>query len=108
MFLEENFSIKISDLAMFTFLYDTMLSLLNEEKLKGGNMAVIFGVAFLMAVMIAMYMGNDMAEHIAANPDFHGSSGPFGHGAAHGFATSLFLVIPVIVVISLFERRNFK
>ena len=81
---------------------------LTEEKIKGSNMAVIFGITFLMAVLIAMYMGNDMAEHIKASPDFHGKSGPFGHGAAHGLATSLFLVIPIIVTISLFERRNFK
>lgn len=81
---------------------------LTEEKLKGGNMVVIFGVTFLMAVMIAMYMGNDMAEHAASNPHFEATSGPFGHGAIHGLVTSLFLVIPIIVTISLFERRNFK
>ena len=81
---------------------------LNEDKLKGGNMAVIFGVAFLMAVMIAMFMGNSMAEHIALNPHFDPKTGPFGHGAVHGLVTSIFLIIPVIVTISLFERRNFK
>ena len=81
---------------------------LTEEKIKSSNMTIIFGVAFLMAVMIAMYMDNNMAEHVKANPHFEGTSGPFGHGAVHGFVTSLFFVIPIIVTISLFERRNFK
>ena len=81
---------------------------LNEEKLKGGNMAVIFGLAFLMAVIFAMYMNFTMEEHITQNPHFDPKSGPFGHGAVHGIFTFIFTALPVIVTISLFERRNFK
>lgn len=78
---------------------------LSEEDLKGGNMAVIFGLAFVMAMMVASMMGYVMGLH----PEGHeGTFGPFGHGAFHGLITGALTALPVIVTISLFERRNVK
>ena len=81
---------------------------LTEEKLKGGNMVVIFGVAFLMAMIFAMFMNFTMETHVTQNPHFEPKSGPFGHGVIHGIFTFVFVAMPIIVTISLFERRNFK
>jgi uncharacterized membrane protein YhaH (DUF805 family) len=81
---------------------------LNEEKLQGGNMAIIFGLAFLFAMMIAMSMSYTMDTHLATDPHFEPKAGPFGHGATHGIITCMFLIVPVIGTITLFERRSFK
>jgi len=78
---------------------------LKEEDLKGGNMAVIFGIAFVMAMIVAVMVSYMMSQH----PDDHvGQFGPIGHGAFHGFLMGMLSALPIIVTISLFERRNIK
>ena len=85
---------------------------MTEEKMQNSNMAVIFGLAFLFAMMISLFLDNYMTEHLAhhlsQNEGWEPSSGAFGHGAAHGLFLGVFLALPIIGTISLFERRNFK
>jgi len=106
---------------------------LNEEKLKGGNMPLIFGLSYLFSFFIAFMLqfivihqwgffstlmteGNDLMEsgselsNYAA--DFMSKYGEnfrtFKHGALHGFMTGLLLIMPIIATGALFERKGFK
>ena len=72
---------------------------LTEEDLQKGNMAVTFGIAFLLAAVVSYYLnmyGNyhDEAEQV------------FVHGAFHGAQASLFTAIPVLITNSLFEKQG--
>ena len=99
-----------------------------EESLQGGNMAVIFGVSYLFSVMVALTMSGmvihqgavlqmmmpDVAESgSAAQQQFNdlmaqygGNFRDFGHGALHGGFAAVFFVLPIIGILSLFERRG--
>ena len=101
-----------------------------EETLKGGNMAVIFGLAYLFSVMIAFMMASMtihqggafsmmypevMESGSAAQVEFNAlmekygeNSRSFGHGALHGFFAAIFVVLPLVGIIALFERRGWK
>lgn len=103
---------------------------LDEEYLKQGNMAVIFGVSYLFSFFIAFMMAgmvihqggafSMMAPEVmesgsAVQNEFndlmvrYGENGrSFGHGALHGAFVTIFFVLPIIGIISLFERRGWK
>lgn len=101
-----------------------------EEYLKRGNMAVIFGVSYLFCVMFSLMMSSyvihqssvyglmipeiqeagsaiqaDMIDFMNKYADRHRT---FGHGAAHGLFFAIFIALPMIGVIALFERRGWK
>ncbi|MFN0202821.1 MAG: DUF1761 domain-containing protein [Bacteroidia bacterium] len=105
---------------------------LKEEQLKNSNMAVIFGLVFVFSFMLAMTMISLTIHQVSigsifqGNPDF-GTEGTelntwykgfmakygmnfrtFKHGALHGVFSSIFLVLPLVSIISLFERRSWK
>jgi len=71
-----------------------------EEDLQGGNMAVIFGVSYLMSALIAYLL----STYIGTTHD--ASEQVFTHGAFHGAFLAVFSAIPVLVTNSLFEKRN--
>jgi hypothetical protein len=104
---------------------------ITEDKMKGANMAVIFGVSFLLAYMLAFNMqfvtihqwgfrsmldpktlgdptmGNgkvfaDLMEKYGHN--FR----TFRHGALHGALAGVFMGIPILGTNALFERKGFK
>ena len=106
---------------------------ITEDKMKGGNMAVIFGVSLVLSFLLAMslmpitihQMGvfstlatpDTMADPINSEgakyfKDFmmkHGSNfRTFKHGMFHGILAGLFLVLPVMGTNALFERKGFK
>jgi hypothetical protein len=80
---------------------------------SGGRMALVFGITYIMAVMLAYFL-QIFIEFSHWHPDHGGgpgtmqSSHTFLHGAYHGFFFSLFIVTPVIVVKALFEQFNWK
>ena len=105
---------------------------LTEEDTQTGNMLLIFGLTYLMGLFLAgaVYFGvvhqtgfnslmasepgygeagsgiqNCVDEFMSKFGDKHRS---FGHGAFHGAFLGILFATPVIVVISLFERRSFK
>lgn len=105
---------------------------MTEEKMKTGNMALIFGLAYVMGLLIAVSL-NNMVVHQASlyslfgtEPGFNPATPEgtaqletlmeqvgdkyrtFGHGAFHGFFISLLFVTPIITTIALFERKGFK
>ena len=104
----------------------------SEDKMKGANMAVIFGLSFLFAIMLAMaeqfivihqyhvysiFQGDPtMQDPNSATSlmlaDFMAKYGSnfrtFKHGAFHGVIAGLFLALPIVGINALFERKSFK
>lgn len=99
---------------------------LTEEKLKGANMAKIFGLcivfAFLMAFILQFLVihqwgalaatGGDTDQAGPAYQAFMAEHGmkfrTFKHGALHGFMTGLFFTFPLIAINAMFERKSWK
>ena len=103
-----------------------------EEKIKTGNMALIFGLAYFFSLLITGFLiGHTIhqgsieglfvdsekfnipaAEAEAFIKDFTEKYGhvhrTFSHGAVHGGVACIFFALPLISIISLFERRNWK
>lgn len=99
---------------------------MTEEKMKGGNMAKIFGLALLFAAMLAMVLvqftnhqwgamgmiGGDVEN---AKPSFEAFMADYGHafrsvkhGLLHGTAFGVFVALPIIGTNALFERKSAK
>lgn len=70
---------------------------LSDEQAKGGNMAVIFGLAFVLSLLAAyvfgMFLGQDM---------------PLAGTVGAGFAAGLFWVAAAFGINYLFERRPLR
>lgn len=99
---------------------------MTEEKMKGANMAVIFGAGLFLSVLLAfilttvvihqahvdaLFKGDDNPLHLAAKETFLSAYGDrfrtFGHGALHGLVAGLFIVLPVLGTNALFERKGY-
>jgi membrane glycosyltransferase len=99
---------------------------MTEEKMKGGNMAVIFGLALLFAAMMAsvlMHLCNHQfgaysligGDEAAALPSYQAFMDDYGtafrtfkHGAFHGALAGVFFALPLIGTNALFERKGAK
>lgn len=97
---------------------------MTEESAKKGNMAKIFGLTFVFAIMLAFFMptlvihqvgavqlagGNANDEAFLAYMQVHGEAfRTFRHGALHGCMASLFIALPIIGTNALFEQKSFK
>ncbi len=97
-----------------------------EEKMKGANMALIFGMAVFYAFLIALILqfltihqwgaiGMIGGDATNAKPSFTAFMNDYGtafrtfkHGMLHGFISGLFLALPIIGTNALFERRSWK
>lgn len=103
-----------------------------EDKLKSGNMALIFGLAFLLSFFMAFVIQFLVIHQMHAfsilgtQPDssdpnseaslmlkkfmelFGTSYRTFKHGALHGTMSGIFLAMPLVAITALFERRTFK
>lgn len=100
---------------------------MTDEKVKGGNMGVIFGVSLVLSFLLAfvlqsvvihqahlgsLVMGDESAATTAwlknAMETYGGNYRTFGHGAVHGIFAGLFIVLPILGTNALFERKGFK
>ena len=99
---------------------------MTEEKMKGSNMIMIFGLSIVYAFFISFILqmlvihqfgalgmvGGDPSiakpSYDAFMADYGTAFRSFKHGALHGFMTGLFLILPVTGVGALYERRSFK
>lgn len=97
---------------------------MTEEKMKGANMPLIFGLSLVYAFFIAFILqfltihqygvfglveGNANDLLFITMMETHGNMfRSFGHGALHGFMAGLFLALPLIATNSLYERRSWK
>ena len=99
-------------------------------KAKNPNMLVTFLVSYLFSVMVSFIMTNFVIHQLGAfgmmAPEIFetGSSAQatfnelmekygesnrsFGHGAAHGMFTAIFIALPIIGINALFEMRGWK
>jgi len=103
-----------------------------KEDMEGGNMALIFGLTFILGIFLAFGLSN-LTNHqsgvfqlFAMHPDF-GVAGTeiqnlfetvmkqfgethlhFGHGALHGGLGAILFALPLIAINALFERRGGK
>lgn len=105
---------------------------LSSEEAASGNMALIFGLSYVFALLMSLVLYGFVVHQSAVNSlmftevdlDVAGSDAQlfysevmdrlgdkhrsFGHGALHGTFLGLLFVTPLIGTISLFERRSFK
>lgn len=105
---------------------------MSPEKAKGANMGLVFGLAYLLSVMLAMALipltihQSHLFSIFAGDPtsttpgsetnavmmgllEKYGSNfRTFKHGAFHGTLAALFVSLPILGTNALFERKSFK
>ncbi len=106
---------------------------LTEEQAASGNMALIFGLVYIFSLFVCMFAGSWAIHQFSTNGLFATQPGfadgtdqamidfvntlntdyanlhrTFGHGAVHGGIGAVFIALPIIAIISLFERRGWK
>ena len=103
---------------------------MTEESMKGANMGVIFGLTLLLGILMSsvttqMVIHQSHYYSILANvPEMKDPNSSisqsttafmntygrefrtFKHGAFHGLLYTLFLVLPVVGITAMFERRS--
>lgn len=105
---------------------------LTEESMKGANMALVFGITYVLSIMLAMALTGAVIHqrHVFSilidEQGFHDPNSPihqyfqdfmakyghnfrtFKHGALHGTLEAVFFALPVLAINALFERKGFK
>lgn len=105
---------------------------MTEDKAKGANMAVVFGLTLLLGFLLAIMLDTivihqnglfsllagetDLADPNSATNQFLSDTmakyddrfRTFKHGALHGTLAGLFFALPIIAVGALFERKSAK
>lgn len=103
---------------------------LTEEQLKQANMAKIFILTYIVSLLVAFELNAIVIHQFGAQsmlfPDvmtegtdayktgqmlmeqYGNNFRTFKHGALHGSIAGLFLALPVITIIGLFERKSAK
>jgi len=101
-----------------------------EEQIQGGNMPLIFGLAYVFSLILAFGMTGIVIHQSGIDSLFtmdimagdeeittmveslHATYGDkhrhFGHGALHGGIAAILLALPLLGTIALFERRKWK
>ena len=106
---------------------------MTEEKMKGANMGLIFGLSFLFSLMLAVEV-NFLAIHQmnipgifvgadGASPSPDSEAGKYladfmakygsihrtwSHGIVHGIINALFFALPILATNAMFERKGWK
>lgn len=102
----------------------------SDKDMENGNMLAIFGLTYLVSIMAAFFLASVVIHQgnvfqmmlpaagetgSAAQQQFNSlmtqygdAHRNFGHGFLHGSMTGLFLIMPIIAVNALFERRGWK
>ena len=105
---------------------------MNEDKIKGGNMLLIFGLTIVFSIFLSLALytmvihqshiySTLMNEPALKDPnselsiwlkDFMIKYGQnfrtFKHGTLHGLIGSVLVALPIISINALFERKSFK
>lgn len=99
---------------------------MTEEKMRGSNMVLIFGMSVFYAFLISFILQSLVIHQygalgmIGGNPDgalpsytaFMADYGTtfrtFKHGMLHGFITGLFFALPIVGTGALYERKSWK
>jgi len=75
---------------------------MTEEKMASGNMALRYGLTFLMALILSVFVaffGGGHEELVLSRTQ---------HFAFHGAQLAGVVVMPILVIVSLFEQLDFK
>ncbi len=105
---------------------------MTEEKAKGANMPLIFGLTYLLSLLMCFILMSNTIHQLHLFSLFADSPGmgekgsetqmifdglmekygtnfrTFKHGAFHGVLVGLFAALPIIGINALFERKGFK
>lgn len=100
---------------------------MSEEKMKGANMGLIFGLSYLFSVILASALmgivihqwgvfslvgGNPEALTTGVAADFMAEYGTnfrtFKHGLLHGVIAGFTIALPILGTNAMFERKGFK
>jgi len=105
---------------------------MTEEKINSGNMALIFGLVYLLGLFLSVAMMTWSIHQVATQALFATQEGfsaqtgayyeffqsfmgqygdlhrSFGHGAVHGAFAGITIALPLIAINSLFERKGWK
>ncbi len=105
---------------------------MTDEKIKSGNMVLIFGLSFLFSLMLAIILQtlvihqSHLNSIIMNEPGFKEGTGEawqmaqdfmskygtnfrtFQHGMVHGLIAGFFIALPILATNALFERKGFK
>ena len=98
---------------------------MTEEKIKGSNMFMIYGLSLFFAFMIAIVIQSNVIHQMGAYAltnggkdilpsytafmaDYAGKFRSFGHGALHGAMMGIFFSFPLIATNALYERKSWK
>ncbi|CAM1345471.1 DUF1761 domain-containing protein [Tenacibaculum amylolyticum] len=103
-----------------------------EESMKGANMALIFGLSYVLGFIISLGLMpaviHQMGTYsvLVAEPGFNEQTGEayemfssfmenygdrfrtFKHGALHGGLVGFFIAMPILAIQAMFERKSFK
>ena len=98
---------------------------MTEEKMKSGNMALIFGLTLFLSFILAFFLQQltnhqmgafalaqgelgETATYLAFMEEYGNEFRTFKHGALHGVLAGVFLFLPVIAINGMFERKSWK
>lgn len=97
---------------------------MTEDKMKGGNMAMIFIVSLVLSLILSFFVqflvvhemgvmgmteGQMEGETVKAfMEEWEGKYRSFKHGALHGAMSGVFFVLPVLGINAMFERKGWK
>ena len=109
---------------------------MTEEKIKSGNMPLIFGLSYLLSVLLSFALagivihqlslfslfnhypefadqmakqsGERFEQFVALNQQFEGMFRDWKHGLLHGIFAGITFALPVLATNSMFERKGFK
>ena len=103
-----------------------------EESLKGGNMALIFGLSYVLSFLMAALLQTIVIHQFGTQSTLMGEPGfaegtgeaftyfqefmakygdrfrTFGHGALHGTLIGLLIALPIMGTNAMFERKTLK
>jgi hypothetical protein len=75
-----------------------------EESLKGKNMGLIFGAAFGLSILLALFLNVNVTGFGQEDLRYH----TFQHGVAHACMLTVLVVLPLYGTTALFERRSWS
>ncbi|MDX1278700.1 DUF1761 domain-containing protein [Oceanihabitans sediminis] len=99
---------------------------MTEEKIKGGNMAIIFGLSLVFSALLAFLLmqftnhqfgalgmiggdaTNSLPSYVAFMEDYGSAFRTFKHGALHGAMFGVLGALPILGTNALFERKSFR
>ena len=79
------------------------------ESLKGGPKPILFLGVYVMSLMLSLWCGLQFMDVHQTSLDFNDQPHDWTtwhHGVAHGFAYTMFFVLPMMGINAVFERRS--